>query len=121
MSKVLTGCSDTLVMATPTKKKKPGVRLEDVAFYFDAVERDRLDSAGTSRKSGEVLALREKLLKLPDEEFEATLKTVKGLLTPVKEDEDQQPGNRRNRARQLFDQTRAGSKSTTSVGKVSAT
>lgn len=110
-------------MAQPSKKpKKPGVRLEDLAFYFDSVERDRLDSAGTSRKSGEVLALREKLLRLPDQEFEATLKTVKGLLTPVSDEaDDQKPAGRRDRARQLFEQTRSTTKSAASVGKVSAT
>lgn len=96
-------------MAQP--KKKTSVRLEDVCFYFDSVERDRLDASGTSRKSGEVLALRERLLKLPDENFDAAIKTLKSLVddaTPSKDADSR--ATRGQRGRQLYDQVRPGTR-----------
>lgn len=116
-------------MASNTKKavaKKPGVRLEDLMFYFDGVERDRLDASGTSRKTGEVLALRDRLLKMPEQQFEATIKTVKSMLIDEQEIEDQAEGRARRtgQARQLFDQARpgrSGSGGVNRASKVSAT
>jgi len=55
------------------------INLADVCFYFDAVERDLMDAAGQSRKCGELLALRDRLLKLPEAEFEAAIKTLRGI------------------------------------------
>ena len=94
-------------MAPSKKTKKLGVKLEDLMFYFDGVERDRIDASGASRKSGEVLALRDRLLKMPDDEFDATIKTVKGLLVGSKplSDEIEGRAQRRSQASQLFDQT----------------
>lgn len=100
--------------------KKSGVRLEDLMFYFDGVERDRIDAAGTSRKTGEVLALRDRLLRLPDDEFDATIKTVKGILVDSATVED--PGLKRDgqraQARELFDQSKSASVGKARVGKV---
>jgi hypothetical protein len=98
------------VAVDPKKKKSNTVKLADLAFYFDAVERDRLDASGTSRKTGEVLALRDKLLKLPEEEFDATLKTVKGLIAEAKpsEDADAARAKQKAQARTLFDAGKAG-------------
>lgn len=109
-------------MAQPPKKaKKSGVRLEDLAFYFDGVERDRLDATGTSRKTGEVLALRDKLLKLPEEQFDAAIKTVKGLIaeSSPKDDATETRAKRRLEASQLY--TESTSSSGKSVSKVAAT
>ena len=105
--------------------KKPGVKLEYLCFYFDAVERDRLEAAGTARKSGEVLALRERLLKLPDPQFDAAIKTLRTFVDDAARGDDGEQGanggkNRRSGARQLYDQaSRAASSSRASVGKVS--
>lgn len=90
------------------KKKKATVKLEELMFYFDGVERDRLDAAGTSRKTGEVLALRDRLLRLPDDEFDATIKTVKGLLTEERNDgsDDASRARRSAEAQKLFTETR---------------
>lgn len=104
-------------------KKKTNVRFEDLCYYFDAVERDRLDTAGTSRKSSEILALRERLLKLPESEFDAAIKTVKTLVDETAHGDEDDKGGRGQRARQLYDQTRPGSRggSGGKTSKVSAT
>jgi hypothetical protein len=104
-------------------KKKPGVKLEDLYFYFDSVERDSLDAAGISRRSSEVLALRERLLRMPEEEFDAAIKTMRSLCTDAPRGDGEGREARGQKARQLYEQTRArpsgGSGGKTS--KVSAT
>jgi hypothetical protein len=58
------------------------VDVNELQYYFDAVERDSLDRQGHSRRSSEVLAIRDKLLTLPDKEFEAAVQTIKNILNP---------------------------------------
>lgn len=50
--------------------------IQNLGFYFDAVEQDRLDRGVLSQKSGQILTLREKLMALPGPEFETTVKTI---------------------------------------------
>ena len=72
----------------PKGKKKLTVKLEDLFFYFDGVERQRLDGSGWSRRSAEVLALREELLKLPETAYEAAIKTMKNVVSDRKSSDD---------------------------------
>lgn len=58
------------------KTPEPPYSLQNLGFYFDAVEQDRLDKGLLSRKSGQILSLREKLMALPEPEFETTVKTI---------------------------------------------
>lgn len=67
-------------MASGGKLTRPTPKLEDVCFYFDGVERDRLDAAGVSRRSGEVLALRQRLLQLPEAQFDAAMQALKAMV-----------------------------------------
>ena len=106
----------------PPKDKKPGIKLEDLCFYFDGVERDRLDAAGLSRKSGEVLALRERMLRLSDGAFDSAIKALKSLVDDAAHTDDgaeAAPGKKR-RAAELYDTARkAGRGGTGQTGKVS--
>lgn len=72
-------------------KQTPKIKIDDVIFYFDAVVRDQLDSAGYCRKSGEILALRSELLKLSDGEFSAAVKTVKQLVADKRKPAQENP------------------------------
>ena len=49
-------------MGRKKKGNKKGVEIGQLHFYFDGVARDRLDAGSISRKSGEILRLREKIL-----------------------------------------------------------
>jgi hypothetical protein len=111
---------------TKSKPKDPGIQLDQVEYYFDAVDRDRLEAAGTSRKSGEVLALRERLLKLPDGQFEAAMKTVRALVEEAARNDGregpEETGVRRRAARTLYDGVAASKgrgNAGSSTGKVS--
>jgi hypothetical protein len=88
MTKVLTGSAEKNPMAAPKGKQKPGVKLEDLQFYFDGVERERLDSAGWSRRSAEVLDLRDKLLQLAAPAYEAAISTMRNVVASKPPAED---------------------------------
>lgn len=94
-----------------TIPKKHGISLEDVTFYLDAVERDRLDSTGAGGKAGEVLALRDKLLRLPDESFRSTVSSIRALIADLDESKGSRLGSGSNDARdsgrKLYEETRA--------------
>ncbi len=49
--------------------KSQTIDVSELQYYFDAVERDSLDRQSHSRRSSEVLAIRDKLLTLPDKDF----------------------------------------------------
>jgi len=97
----------TWLSETERRKSESAITVENLSFYFDAVQRDSLDLGRTSRKSGQVLALRQKLLALPDTEFEAAIKTIEKLVEGVAPTTDQAADVRRNRrdAIELFERT----------------
>ncbi len=107
-------------MMDATKKSAPNISLEDVCFYFDGVERDRLDAAGTSRRSGEVLALRDSLMRLPEAEFEVVIRTLRRVVSDA--GEERSPNNESpSRAKTLYDAVRLPSSSGKGAAKVSRT
>lgn len=57
------------------------IDLDAIAFYFDAVAKDRYDQGVLSRRHGQVLALREKLLQLPEGQFDLAIKTIQKMVT----------------------------------------
>ena len=63
-----------------TQSKAELFPLEKVSFYFDEVERDRLDSIGSSGRTVDVMQIRNQLLTLPDGQFLPTLKAIKSIL-----------------------------------------
>lgn len=67
--------------------KPKNIDLDSLHYYFDSREKDSLDYGGRSRKSREVLALRDRLLSLPDSEFEMAIKTLQRMI----DGEDDQP------------------------------
>ncbi len=54
--------------------------LENLSFYMSEAQRDRIDCCGYSRKSGEFLKLRERLVNLPMPDFDVTMKTLYSLV-----------------------------------------
>lgn len=84
------------------------IDFEKIWFYFDAVARDRMDSTGLSRKTGEVLALRQKLLSLSESQFEAAMKTISKLVDDanvVKTQKELEEERKRKATLELFNRT----------------
>ncbi len=87
--------------------KKP-IDMSDLQYYFDAQERDTLDRQGRSRRSSEVLSIRDKLLALPQSDFETVVQTIKNMLHPVSKSDksgDDAKAKRKD-ANDLYDRTR---------------
>jgi len=101
-------------------KETDKATLAELAYYFDAVERDRMDMGYLSRKNGHILALREKLLSLPLPEFDAAIKTIERLVMDVSKS-DRKPGQdqKRREAIELFDKVSAGGTTTAALDKTS--
>ena len=67
--------SDNINMYVDPNKKKP-VTFGDVSFYFDGVASYRQDQSGLGRRNAHILALREKLLSISEQEFDAIISTM---------------------------------------------
>ncbi len=92
--------------------KNHGISLESVTFYLDAVERDRLDSMGAGGRASEVIALRERLLRLPEDSFQATVTSIRALLAdhdgrgPLNTNANTSSNDKQDQSRKLYDETR---------------
>jgi len=88
--------------------KTQTIDVSELQYYFDALERDSLDRQSHSRRSSEVLAIRDRLLTLPDKDFEAAVQTIKNILTPgtAKPTGSDENKVKKNQAAELYDKTR---------------
>lgn len=83
----------------------------DLQYYFEAQERDTLDREGRSRRSSEVLSIRDKLLALPERDFNSVVQTIKSILNPNStSDETGSAGNKRRDAADLYEKARSSDK-----------
>ena len=100
--------------------KKTSVDMSELQYYFDAQERDTIDRQGLSRRSFHVLDIRDKLLTLPQADFESAVKSIKSLLQGHERDDKgaaDAKGKRRD-ANELYDRTRVEHGSNNKVGSV---
>ena len=110
--------ADLTSMSDNRANPKSTIKIEDVYFYFDGVERDRLDASGMSRRSGEVLALRERLLRLPEAEFDVVIRTLRQVISESSDDVGTKPQGQQ-RARVLYDKVRTFGGASAASTKVS--
>ena len=59
---------------------KKNIDVDELALYFAGQERNRIDRGSSARRTARVLALRDRLLALPEKDFDATIKTLENLL-----------------------------------------
>ncbi len=64
------------------------ISIDDVRYYFDAKEKDSLDVGPRVHRNREVLSIRDRLLALPDKDFEVAIKAFKKMLV-----DDSKPGS----------------------------
>ncbi len=103
---------------TNETKQQP-IDVSELQYYFDAVERDSLDRLNHSRRSSEVLAIRDHLLALPDKDFEQVMQTIKNLLQPhQKSSQSEEPKLRRREAQDLYEQSRLDKPRVVKIGPV---
>ena len=104
---------------------KQGINVENLWFYFDSIERDCMDLGMLDKKATQVLALRGKLLRLPNAEFDAAIKTIQKLVDTnhASPEEKRLKETERKRASiELFEKTAAAGDvkaSVDAIGRVS--
>ncbi len=102
-----------------THENQKNVSIKEIRYYFDGVERDRLDSGRAGTKLAHVLRLRDQLLLLPEGDFEKAIETIDKLITAVVESARAKEKHGKGSAlgaSELFDRVQK----TASVGKTSA-
>lgn len=62
---------------------KTKIPLDKLYFYFEGVEKDSLDLGAVSRKNGEWMAMRQKLVKLPEATFDVVMRSIDSLVDSV--------------------------------------
>ncbi len=107
------------------KTPEPPFSLQNLGFYFDAVEQDRLDRGVLSRKSGQLMSLREKLMTLPEPEFETTVKTIAKFVETIlpaaiesQKSRSPLPNQIRKEALQVFERATEASMRQTGIAQV---
>lgn len=89
--------------------QKPKIaEIDSVRYYFDGVRTDSLDASGVSRRNGELLALRAKLMELSELEFEVTMKALWGVVSGARQDagDDGMKKPSYNDAKRLYSEAR---------------
>ena len=99
------------------------IDFQSIYYYFDAVNQDRMDAGGISRKTAEILKLRDKLILLPPDDFDAAIKALDKLCEPKANHDGQRPAiPRKDQGLELYERSRSkdvGVAKTESVGRVS--
>jgi hypothetical protein len=70
-------------MAAATDKIKAKLNQRDIAYYLDAQQHNVSDHDGHSRKNGQFFALRERLFRLSDDEFEIAIRAIEGIVASI--------------------------------------
>jgi hypothetical protein len=92
-------------------KPQNGINTENIWFYFDSIERDALDLGMLDRKSSQIQILKSKLLKLPQAQFDAAIKTIEKLVedgTPTAPKRDLEAAKKKA-SKELYERTAKGS------------
>lgn len=98
------------------------VRLDELFFYFDSQEKDWFDKGRLGRKNGQVLALRQKLLSLPDADFDMAIGAIERIVdgrAEHRQDPMVQRETEKKSAVELFERVQNGSSGGAAASEVS--
>ena len=98
------------------------IKLEELFFYFDSQEKDWFDKGRLGRKNGQVLALRQKLLSMPDGDFDMAIGAIERIVdgrTEEKVDPMIQRKTEQKSAVELFERVQNGPATSTPANEVS--
>lgn len=107
-------------MTQSHKINSPLVPLDEIERYFDGSTRDRIDLTGHSRRAADLLQLREMVLRLPEDAYDATIAAMKGLLQQATTGQnaraDSQKSNRSEASKRFLEAVRPSTSATSSSG-----
>lgn len=87
--------------------KKTIFDAKDLQYYFEAQEQDTLDLQGRSRRASELLKIRDRLLSMPEKEFDTAVHAIRTLLNPQTGPENKDQKSKKKDASELYDIARA--------------
>lgn len=86
---------------------KANFNARDLQYYFEAQEQDTLDLQGRSRRASELLKIRDRLLSMPEKEFDTAVHAIRTLLSPPTHDDNKETKTKKKDASELYDLARA--------------
>ncbi len=90
----------------------------DLQYYFESQQHDTYDLQGRSRRANEVLKVRDRLLSMPEKEFETAIQAIRAILDPKSQKEDTDPKAKKRDAAELYDRARTEQVSPMKMGSL---
>jgi hypothetical protein len=91
---------------------------QDLQYYFESQQHDTHDLQGRSRRSSEVLKIRDRLLSMPEKDFESAIHAIRALLDPRSDKDHADPKTRKRDAAELYDRARTEQASPIKMGSL---
>ncbi|MES2744589.1 MAG: hypothetical protein V4655_04140 [Bdellovibrionota bacterium] len=90
----------------------------DIQYYFESQQHDTHDLQGRSRRASEVLKLRDRLLSMPEKEFDTAIHAIRAILDPkTGKDAEDQKAKKRDAA-ELYERARTEQVSPIKMGSL---
>ena len=67
------------------------IKIDELRYYFDSEAKNSLDKGGAERRNGQLMMLREKMLSLPEQDFDMAMRTMEKLVEVPAEREKNDP------------------------------
>lgn len=90
----------------------------DLQYYFESQQHDTYDLQGRSRRASEVLKVRDRLLSMPEKEFESAIHSIRAILDPKSAQDENDSKSKKRDSAELFDQARAHQASPLKMGSI---
>ena len=84
--------------------------LDELSLYFETVAKDRTDAHAAGRRNGELLDLRDQMLRLTDQEFDVLIRTFRAAVKDmvVARDPEGETDASSQPAQNLYNEVRGG-------------
>ena len=90
----------------------------DLQYYFESQQHDTYDLQGRSRRASEVLKIRDRLLSMPEKDFDTAIHAIRAILDPKSHKEVEDPKTKKRDAAELYDLARAEQVSPLKMGSL---
>lgn len=90
----------------------------DLQYYFESQQHDTYDLQGRSRRASEVLKVRDRLLSMPEKDFESAIHAIRAILDPRAQKDEEDPKARKRDAAELYERARTEQVSPIKMGSL---
>ncbi len=90
----------------------------DLQYYFESQQHDTYDLQGRSRRVTEVLKVRDRLLSMPEKDFETAIHAIRAILDPKAQKDEVDAKAKKRDASELYDLARTEKVSPMKMGSL---